>query len=318
MCIRTVLKKENKNLYPVKSLGLSDIEQILPPDILQKLKSIYVCGNYGDAILAPDCLEIFKYLRENARHLYLELHTNGSLQSRAWWQELAEVIGENGHVTFGIDGLHDTHSVYRVGTDYGTVLENAGAFIDAGGRAHWRFIVFEYNEHQVDHAREHASKIGFKKFELVKSNRFARGKARQSASLQPPEQAGMRSAKRFDSNLESKKIVCRAIQNRKVYVSAEGLAFPCCQVGLIYNDNEFERSQVLQKIAAAGGREALDARKKSLLAIAREQFFVEQIAGSWGKASFNEGKLQRCAKTCGIEPGSRACTQANEDTEMHD
>jgi DNA-3-methyladenine glycosylase I len=30
---------------------------------------------------------------------------------------------------FGIDGLADTHSIYRVGTDYHKIIENAKAFI---------------------------------------------------------------------------------------------------------------------------------------------------------------------------------------------
>ena len=51
-------------------------------------------------------------------------------------------------------------------------MENAQAFIDAGGRARWDFIVFAHNEHQVEDAEALAKKMGFEKFQYKKSARF--------------------------------------------------------------------------------------------------------------------------------------------------
>ena len=38
------------------------------------------------------------------------------------------------------------------------------AFINAGGRARWDFLIFAHNEHQVDEAEALATKWGFKSF----------------------------------------------------------------------------------------------------------------------------------------------------------
>jgi len=53
-------------------------------------------------------------------------------------------------------------------------MENAKAFIDAGGIAHWDFIVFQHNEHQVEEARHLAKEMGFKNFNVKKTTRWRR------------------------------------------------------------------------------------------------------------------------------------------------
>ena len=56
--------------------------------------------------------------------------------------------------------------VYRVNASYDKIIENARAFIDVGGRAEWRMIVFKHNQHQIEEAEELARKYGFKHFSL--------------------------------------------------------------------------------------------------------------------------------------------------------
>ena len=43
----------------------------------------------------------------------LQMHTNGSGRNKNWWKELALL---NVKVIFGIDGLEDTHKLYRINT----------------------------------------------------------------------------------------------------------------------------------------------------------------------------------------------------------
>ena len=51
-------------------------------------------------------------------------------------------------------------------------MENASAFIKAGGRARWDYIVFAHNEHQVEQAENLANSMGFERFQYKKSARF--------------------------------------------------------------------------------------------------------------------------------------------------
>jgi len=131
-----------------------------------------MCGNFGDPIAAKDTLEIFQYFRQHNQQMTLSLHTNGSAKTPEWWKKLASVIGKKGYVIFGIDGLEDTNHLYRQNTIFSKIIENAQAFIEAGGRARWDYIVFAHNEHQVDEAEQLSKKMNFEKFQYKKSARF--------------------------------------------------------------------------------------------------------------------------------------------------
>ena len=172
MCARNLNGGEVNPLLHGAELTIADIERIFPIEFLQQLKRIYMCGNYGDPAVAADTLEAFAYFRQHNAKLNLSMHTNGSMKKPEWWAELAEVIGSNGYVIFGLDGLEDTNHLYRQGTVWKKIMENAEAFIKAGGRARWDYIVFAHNEHQVEQARELSERMGFEKFNVKKSNRF--------------------------------------------------------------------------------------------------------------------------------------------------
>ena len=79
-------------------------------------------------------------------------------------ENLAKVYGRMGAVIFSVDGLADTNHIYRQGVVWDNVESNMRAFIDAGGRARWDFLIFEHNQHQVEEAEALANKWGCEKF----------------------------------------------------------------------------------------------------------------------------------------------------------
>ncbi len=172
MCARNLNGGEVNPLLHGAELSISDIEQIFPADFIKQLNRIYMCGNYGDPAVASDTLEAFAYFREHNPKMNLSMHTNGSMKKPEWWAELAGVINKKGYVVFGLDGLEDTNHLYRQGTVWKKIMENAQAFIAAGGRARWDYIVFAHNEHQVEEARALSESMGFEQFNVKKSNRF--------------------------------------------------------------------------------------------------------------------------------------------------
>ena len=116
-----------------------------------------MCGNHGDPIIAKDTKDIFKFLRQANPSLNLSLFTNGSAQNQDWWLELSSLVDK---VHFSIDGLEDTNSIYRRGTHFNKIMDNAKSYIKGGGTAVWDYIVFQHNEHQVELARQQAKKHG--------------------------------------------------------------------------------------------------------------------------------------------------------------
>jgi len=171
-CARNINGGEvNPQLHDAE-LSLDDVKTILKPEFIKQLKRLYMCGNYGDPISARDTLEIFEYVRSHNDKMQLSFHTNSSAKTPEWWSRLPAAMGKNHYVVFSVDGLEDTNHLYRQGTVWKKITENAQAFIQAGGRARWDYIVFGHNEHQVEEARALAESMGFEKFNIKKSNRF--------------------------------------------------------------------------------------------------------------------------------------------------
>ena len=145
-------------------------------DYLHKTKTINFCGNMGDPLFAKDILAITEYsfshvLRPDKG--LLKIYTNGGFRSKKWWSEYGNLLKDKTHeVNFAIDGLEDTHHFYRTNTRFHRVIENATAFIEAGGTAEWSFIRFGHNQHQEDDCRKLAKELGFKKFTAVNTQRF--------------------------------------------------------------------------------------------------------------------------------------------------
>jgi MoaA/NifB/PqqE/SkfB family radical SAM enzyme len=171
-CARNINGGEVNPLLHDAELSLDDVKNILKPEFISQLKRLYMCGNYGDPISARDTLEMFEYIRSCNSTMQLSFHTNASAKTPEWWSRLPAAMGKNHYVVFSVDGLEDTNHLYRQGTVWRKIMENARAFIAAGGRARWDYIVFGHNEHQVEEARALAESMGFEKFNIKKSNRF--------------------------------------------------------------------------------------------------------------------------------------------------
>ena len=201
--------------------------------------------------MGRDSLEIMRYFKSLNPALDLELFSNGSVRSEAWWAELAAVVGR---ARFSVDGLEDTNHLYRRGTHFPVIMRNLKAFIGAGGKAEWDFIVFRHNEHQVDEARALAQSLGVYKFNVKKTGRFFSNtrievKDRQevhgpSGELEyylemPLNPKYLNSALKKEAQITAEfgslkdffgktPIDCKVAREKSIYVSAEGYVFPCC------------------------------------------------------------------------------------------
>ena len=330
MCARNVNGGAVNPDMPLSELSLADVKAILLPDLIGRLKRIYACGNYGDPMVARDCLEVFRYLREHGPNLNLDLHTNGSARRPEWWRELAEIMKQGPHyLRFGIDGLEDTNHLYRRGADWKTVMRSAEAFIEAGGRAEWDFLVFRHNEHQVEEARKLAEDMGFKEFFVRKTGRFLDAGELETSDrfevldrkggfeyfleqpLNPDHQnpafGNLEVVKKrygeYQTYLDKVDIDCKvAGPKRKMYLSAQGYALPCCWLGAVFSESSTaERRQFADLLQAYGGIAAVDARQHGLKKVIEGPLFQQAIPASWDQTSIADGKLAICARTCGKE-----------------
>lgn len=178
-CVRT-LNTDKKNKNRNKDLDLVHFnmdmwrELCVGEDGFKRFKNfneLVLNGTWGDPCMFAQLPEMLKLFADTYPRATINMHTNGGAQNETWWYNLGKQLSTQPHaVIFAIDGLEDTHSLYRVGTTYATVIKNARAFIEGGGSARWTMTVFNHNQHQVDKARELATEYEFKRFQARKSH----------------------------------------------------------------------------------------------------------------------------------------------------
>ncbi len=134
---------------------------------LQHINEIIFNGNFGDFSMHPKIISMLDYLSTVKSEIYINMHTNGTARSTTFWRELAEVLQKfsKHDIKWGIDGLADTHHIYRRGLDWNKRIDNLTAFNDAGGNSIWKCIVFDYNKSQLNTINELAEKLGCMAFQ---------------------------------------------------------------------------------------------------------------------------------------------------------
>ena len=237
-CLREVDTSFNKT--NLDHLTVNQIKNLIDENSIRELDKIYMCGNYGDPAAGKHTLEIFRYFRRINQNITLGMNTNGGLRSIDWWKELAEIFSRpvehpKEYVVWSIDGLEDTNHIYRKNVNWDKVMENANAFISAGGKAHWEMLVFKHNQHQVDQAQSLAKKLGFKWFRAKVSRRFNNYPVK---FLDPP--IGWQ-----DPIVKPGPIDCQAIKDKSLYISAKGKIYPCCWLAV--SDYTFDKFQLVRQ-----------------------------------------------------------------------
>jgi len=318
---------DNKHITNAE-LSLEQCKKIFSPEFISQLDTMYMCGNLGDPIVARDTLEVFRYFRLHNPKMWLSMNTNAGAKDAAWWRDLALVIGRMGTVIFSVDGLADTNHLYRQNVRWEFVQRNMQAFISAGGRARWDYIIFSHNEHQVQEAEALALLWGCERFQKKKSARFFDANSQHKAShqavnrkgkdttlIERPKQAENQNlalqkqkeiAKTYGgmrSYYDSCTINCKVAEEKSIFITAEGLLMPCCWVaGRMYKwwHKDYRTEQVWDFIDAAGGKEGISAVHNSLESV-MSGAMLSSIANSWSIKGIANGKLGVCGQKCGSE-----------------
>jgi MoaA/NifB/PqqE/SkfB family radical SAM enzyme len=323
MCDRNMNGKGINPHINLDELSLLDCVDIFPPEFIKQLDTMYMCGNLGDPIVAKDTLEIFEYFRSHNPTMWLSMNTNAGAKNEEWWRQLAEVFGRMGAVIFSVDGLRDTNHLYRQGVVWDNVERNMRAFIDAGGRARWDYLIFEHNQHQVEEAEALANEWGCEKFMKKKTGRFitqdskkkeshqaVNRKGKETQELKKPDAKYLNKALSkqdviinkygtMDAYYDAAPIVCKVKKENSLFITAEGLALPCCwTAGRMYKwwHKDPKAEQIWDFIP---DKSVLDARKG--LSKVFDSGIFEDIQNSWSKPSCGDGKLKVCSMKCGAE-----------------
>jgi len=294
MCLRNIQGGLENPWLEIGEITLEDFKEWLPVEFIRQLDRLYMCGNTGDPIVAKDTLEIFKYLRKINPTIQLSMNTNGSAKSLSWWKELADTDVE---VRVGIDGLADTHHLYRIGTDWQKIIDNLAHFISEGGRAIWDMLIFDHNKHQVESCRKLSQEMGFKTFYAKDTSRFKENffpvltkEGTTSHVLFPSTRSNEFTKKFKEYKIEENKVIhCKVKNDLSMFINAHGEVSPCCWLDFAsnppmgfayvdYKDHGFKNYNL----------------KNHTLAEIFDSGYFEKIEKLWGI-----DPLRQCSKQCG-------------------
>lgn len=213
-------------------LTVDQIHSLLSTEDIRKLDKMFMCGNYGEPAAGQHTVEIYQHFRSLNPEIILGMNTNGGIQNTSWWNTVGSILSNTrDFVVFSIDGLADTNHIYRVNVNWKKLMNNAAAFIAAGGKAHWDMLIYRHNEHQIDECEQMARDMGFRCFRAKVSKR-----ALTSTLERPIEWA------------ESKKytgpIACQILKDESIFMDAQGRVSPCCWLGCRTNDLVLDFDQI--------------------------------------------------------------------------
>lgn len=254
-CIRNIHGGLPNPLLKENNISLEQFIHILPEQFVKQLNHIIFCGIAGDPLSNKHIDKMIEYVSSINPDIHIDLHTNGSFRNVDWWHNLSKIMPKNHTVHFGIDGLRDTHSIYRIGTDYDKIIENSKTFNSNNGNSVWHFIKFKHNEHQVEEARVLSKSLGFKDFNVKNTIRFVDSETYQVLDkngtvlykLEQPTSQPIKFVSRNDSNnyktlLSNRTVNCQAKRDKSIYIDSQYLLWPCCytaNIPLKTNDTNF-------------------------------------------------------------------------------
>ena len=213
------------------TITLEQFKQLFNPELLQDLQWLMFNGNFGDSIMNKDFREILAYVKSQGTKI--KIHTNGGIHGHDYWTDVGNILTKDDIINFDLDGLADTHHIYRINTKFENVFENAKSVIGTNRpQVHWKYIVFEHNKHQVEEARQLAEDVGFTTFSTVKTSRDV---------FAPKTGVFVHSKKTKVYEKAERQIHCVWENWGKWYISPEGLVFRCCWTGGHYYDQGEKR-----------------------------------------------------------------------------
>jgi sulfatase maturation enzyme AslB (radical SAM superfamily) len=298
-------------------MTLTEAKTIFTPEFVNQLRMILAEGNFGDMQMNPYMIDIWRYLKSIApATTRMMATTNGGARDKNFWESLAALDID---VIFSIDGLEDTNHLYRQDVNWHRLMTNVKNFIAKGGRATWKFIEFNHNQHQIETARTLANEMGFYGFYVVNQSTQKNQDHRQRSVVFDRTGAtshvigpwtGPTDFETVKSNFEHvpefsnwaqafpkpNSVDCEVFLSQQIFINSVGDVFPCCYL-----------AQASGNYCEVGGRshitdqvKAIAKRNNALTYSVRECIeWFRDVESAWSKNSIAEGRIVQCDHNCG-------------------
>lgn len=322
-CQRTSLNSDGK--LTVTDFSLDDLKRMFPPNNYDGIEFKF-CGVLGDPAIHPQFADMLQYILENNGRV--SISTNGAIGTANTWRRIGQLCHDYEKQFFChwcIDGHKETNHIYRVNTVWKVLERNMNAFVETcGGYTHrnlWVFIVFDHNEYEIDAAREHAERLGFKfatrtgmrnsfqdwvanikkkdhkKKKVVTTQKVITTTGeKEHTKVEQVKELDKFIAKVDKTKEETSKVLhtiqCKYIHEGEIFIAADQTMWPCC---FLSDSSSQNKDKINDKMREYGnGWNSL--RDKSINEVMQHPWFDKILTDSWDP---NHSKhLTRCIRTC--------------------
>jgi pyruvate-formate lyase-activating enzyme len=238
-CSRTEFIEKFPKQWANKNLNLDHLKSFLDIDLTDK--KINLCGNYGDAIYYDRLFDMIKYFKLSGAKI--KLSTNGSYKNQDWWNQLNTLLDYEDEIVFAIDGLPKNFTRYRINADWPSIEQGVNILKNGTVKLSWQYILFSYNENDIEQAKHLSDSIGFDNFFVIDSERWDHG----TEWLTPKKINTLSQSKivwKNKNNITEIDPVCKKYA-KSHFISADGFYTPCCFVAehRWYYKTEFYKNQ---------------------------------------------------------------------------
>ena len=144
-CVRTRFVRDNKRI-PGKDLTIEQFKKIV-----DYFDEIGFCGTWSDPIFNKNFIQFLKICKY--RNKPVEISTSASHKPVKWYEE-AFTANKSACWVFGIDGLPEESHKYRKNQDGVKLFDMMVNAKYLGLNVIWQYILFNYNIHNVEKAKE--------------------------------------------------------------------------------------------------------------------------------------------------------------------
>lgn len=331
MCDRNIFGSVDKPGKGLSEWSLDDINRVFNKE-LTNLKIVYFCGTHGDPIAAKYLFEAIKAVKDKGAAI--EMFTNGSLKTEAWWHKFIDILDERDRISFGVDGLETNH-LYRQRTNIDKIISHMKIACNGKVRVRWDFLAFKHNEHELENCKKFAKEIGVTDFRVRRTPRFDRYQPYPVLNqnkeithyLEPPENPELRHPShdkiknlRHQTDMTDKKTVMEAVwfmeKNKKnVVVKKDGIVDKDWKITCMYQEakkiyvssrlevfpcsyisdnNETFKTITEQELKYPEGELCL--RDKTWKQVLDHPYYANDLVESFT----NNNVIPRCIRTCGV------------------
>lgn len=300
---QTYSMKGNPLIPKNKFLSLEKFKEVIEDPACCELQVVEFCGTIDDPAMHPQFLDMLEFLQE--KRIVADIHTNGSLRTPEYWQKVAGLTSKvvASKVRFNVDGLEDTNHLYRRGSSWTKIIQNAEAFINAGGIAIWQYIVFDWNKHQVELAKDLAAQMKFSGFKYRHDRCDSVSAIDIDNGFVRPEwkPSWERLIVKAERKSKGSAIECFSEKSKSYFIGFNGDVWPCCFLHNSKWSHLGTLSENTQRFEGNYGKNWNNLNYFTFSEILQSKFFNEDLQDSWETQTHGTGckdRLLRCSQTC--------------------